>query len=255
MPEATEVQRLFAAIARRYDRTNDVLSFGVHRLWRRRLLRLADPGPGTRVLDVCSGTGDVALAFARAGAQVTGVDFCAPMLRLARSKAAGDGGPRFAVGDALALPFPTASFDVVTVAFGIRNVANPTAGLREMHRVCRPGGRVLVLEFSRPRVPVFAPLYGFYFRSILPRLGALVSGDRAGAYRHLQRTVAAFPERERFLALMTAAGLREVQHEVLGLGIACIYRGTAAAPGEERSAHESEPEAARRGRPAWANGA
>lgn len=229
MPEAPKVRRLFAAIARRYDLANDVLSLGVHRLWRRRLVRSAGVRPGMTALDVCCGTGDLALALRRAGASVVGADFCPEMLVLAASKA--PTAARFVVGDTLRLPFPDASFDLVTVAFGIRNVADPTAGLREMARVCRPGGRVVVLEFCRPRLPLFSSLYGFYFRKVMPRLGAMVSGDRAGAYRYLQATVAVFPERESFLALMRDAGLTEARQDVLSLGIACIYQARTAATG------------------------
>ncbi|MEZ5965308.1 MAG: ubiquinone/menaquinone biosynthesis methyltransferase [Planctomycetota bacterium] len=224
MPEAPKVRRLFAAIARRYDLANDVLSGGTHRLWRRRLVRRVGIARGVSALDVCCGTGDLARAMRRAGAKVIGVDFCQEMVALAARKAGPDTGA-YAVGDALQLPFPDAAFDVATVAFGIRNVADPVVGLREMARVCRPGGRVVVLEFCRPRAPVFASVYGLYFRRILPRLGALVSGDRQGAYRYLQETVDAFPERDAFLRLMRAAGLENPRYEVLSLGIASIYQG------------------------------
>lgn len=221
---------MFAAIARRYDLANDVLSLGVHRGWRRRLVRALGVSPGAVALDVCCGTGDLALALARAGAEVAAIDFCPEMVALAQSKAPRSRRPRLMVADALRLPFPDATFDVVTVAFGIRNVVDPVAGLREMARVCRPGGRVAVLEFCRPRFPVFSTLYGFYFRSVLPRLGAAVSGDRAGAYRYLQETVAAFPERDAFLALMRDAGLTATRYQTLSLGIVCIYEGCAGPP-------------------------
>ncbi|HLU40242.1 MAG TPA: ubiquinone/menaquinone biosynthesis methyltransferase [Planctomycetota bacterium] len=225
MPEAAEVQRLFARVASRYDLTNDVLSLGVHRAWRRRVVRAARVGVGDRVLDVCCGTGDVALALRATGARVVGVDFCMPMLARAAAKATGTG-IRYAAGDALRLPFPDATFDAATVAFGVRNLADPCAGLREMVRVCRPGGRVVVLEFCRPRVPVVATLYGCYFRNVMPRLGAWVSGDRHGAYRYLQRTVEAFPERDAFLAWMRAAGLRDPGYTTVSFGIAAVYAGT-----------------------------
>lgn len=225
MPEALKVQRLFARIARRYDLTNDVLSFGIHRTWRRHVVRAAGVGPGASVLDVCCGTGDVAFALRAAGAEVVGVDFCAPMLAPAKAKGHATQRPRFVAGDALALPFADGMFDAVTVAFGIRNVADPRAGLREMARVCRPGGRVVVLEFCRPRAPVFGALYRGYFRNVMPRVGAWLSGDREGAYRYLQETVEAFPEREAFLALMREVGLCNVGFTEVSCGIASVYRG------------------------------
>lgn len=215
---------MFARLADRYDLTNDILSCGIHRRWRRQVVRLAEVRAGERALDVCCGTGDLAMALAAAGAQVAGVDFCPEMVEHAQRKRAG-ASPSFAVGDALRLPFPDASFDLATVAFGIRNVADPLAGLREMSRVVRPGGRVLVLEFCTPDVPVLGATYRFYFRSVLPRLGALVSGDRHGAYRYLQQTVDAFPQRAQFTALMREAGLREASYRSLSMGIAAIYIG------------------------------
>jgi len=234
MAEARKVRRMFTAIAGRYDLTNDVLSLGLHRSWRRRLVRDARVRRGAAALDVCCGTGDLALALQRAGAVTTGIDFCPEMVALAARKARARVGPRFLVGDALALPFADATFDLVTVAFGIRNVSDPVAGLREMARVARPGGRVLVLEFCRPRAPWFAPVYGFYFRAVLPRLGALVSGDREGAYGYLKDTVLTFPEREAFLRLMQRAGLSPLRYRVLSLGIASIYEAEVTASPQPR---------------------
>jgi demethylmenaquinone methyltransferase/2-methoxy-6-polyprenyl-1,4-benzoquinol methylase len=178
------------------------------------------------VLDVCTGTGDLAVALQRRGAATVGVDFCPEMVRLAAAKTGATAASAFVVGDALRLPFAAGTFEAATVAFGIRNVADPLGGVREMARVCRPGGRVVVLEFCRPRVPGFAPLYGFYFKTVLPRIGAAVSGDREGAYRYLQQTVAGFPERDEFLDIMRAAGLVQLRYEVVSLGIACIYHGS-----------------------------
>ena len=228
MPEAPKVRRLFARIATRYDRTNDVLSLGLHRNWRRHVVQQAGVSAGSLVLDVCCGTGDVAIALANAGATVVGVDFCAEMLEPARRKGRALSRPRYVAGDALALPFPDRHFDVATVAFGIRNVADPVAGLREMARVCRPGGRVVVLEFCRPRVPILGALYRSYFKNVMPRLGALISGDRDGAYRYLQETVDAFPERAAFLELMRTAGLSDLSFASVSCGIAGIYRGVVA---------------------------
>ena len=225
MPDPTVVQRMFGKIAGRYDLTNDVLSLGIHRRWRRRLVRRAAVAPGMRALDVCCGTGDLSFALRAAGADVVGADFCAPMVAEAARKATHRAPVPFLVGDALCLPFAAASFDLVTVAFGIRNVADPRAGLAEMARVARPGGAVVVLEFCHPRVPLVGAAYRFYFRDVLPRLGALVSGDRDGAYRYLQRSVDAFPEREAFLDVMRDAGLVEPRFELVSCGIAAIYSG------------------------------
>jgi demethylmenaquinone methyltransferase/2-methoxy-6-polyprenyl-1,4-benzoquinol methylase len=225
MPDGTMVRQMFARVADRYDRANHLLSLGIDHGWRRATVRAAAIAPGSRVLDVCSGTGDLAMAFARAGAAVTGTDFCPEMLQHAVRKAdrLGPSAPVYLAADTQQLPFPDDSFDAVTVAFGIRNVADPVAGLREMGRVVRPGGRVVVLEFCKPRLPLVRPAYMFYFRRILPRLGSWITGDRHGAYRYLPDSVMEFPEREAFLQLMTAAGLAEPRARILTCGIASVY--------------------------------
>jgi len=226
MPDATTVRRLFARVADRYDRANHVLSLGVDHAWRRSAVRFAGLRPGEQVLDACSGTGDLALALARAGAVVTGTDFCPEMLRHAvrKSARARSGAAGFVAADTLRLPFADGSFDLATVAFGIRNVQDPVAGLRELARVVRPGGRVLVLEFSKPRIPLLREAYLFYFGRVLPRVGSWVTGDREGSYRYLHDSVMAFPERDEFLALMTAAGLTQPRARLLSCGIASLYR-------------------------------
>ena len=229
MPEGPQVQEMFARVADRYDLTNRVLSAGVDRGWRRATVKMAGVLPGERVLDVCAGTGDLALALSGAGARVVGSDFTLPMLSKARAKAGaaqhfGANPVEFVAGDTMDLPFADDSFDLATVAFGIRNVSDPVGGLREMARVVRPGGRVVVLEFCKPRVPGLSALYLFYFRRILPLLGRVVSGDKQGAYSYLPRTVMAFPEREAFLNLMLQAGLESPRSKTLTCGIAAIYR-------------------------------
>ncbi len=225
MPEAHDVRDMFARIARRYDRANHLLSVGLDRSWRRAAVEFAGVMPGETALDVCAGTGDLTIDLARAGAHAVGSDFCSPMLDLAYRKV-GDAAdwPRFIRGDTLRLPFKDGQFDLVTVAFGIRNVSDPLAGLQEMHRVVRPGGRVLVLEFCKPRIPVLRSVFGFYFRRILPRIGGWITGDR-NAFSYLERSVSAFREREDFLALMGQAGLQSTQQKILTGGVAALYLG------------------------------
>jgi demethylmenaquinone methyltransferase/2-methoxy-6-polyprenyl-1,4-benzoquinol methylase len=228
MPEGPVIQQMFAEVAPRYDRANRVLSCGIDLYWRRAAIAVAMVQAGERALDVCAGTGDLTLALARAGARAVGADFCQPMLQRALQKAeARAGAPRapFLCADVLALPFADGCFDLCTVAFGIRNVADPLAGLREMARVVRPGGRVLVLEFCRPRVPLLGKAYLFYFRRVLPRLGRWISGSNNGAYDYLPASVMQFPERSGFLALMREAGLESPTQRLLTGGIAAIYRG------------------------------
>lgn len=196
--DAATVQAMFADIAPRYDLLNHILSLNVDRRWRRRAAALARPrGP---VLDICTGTGDLAAAMAEAaGHTVLGLDFCGPMLRRGKDKRS-CAGVRFLRGDALRLPLPSDRFDVVSVGFGIRNVSDLDLGLREMVRVARPGGRILILEFREPRNPVVR----FYFGRILPFLGNLVSRSRA--YTYLNRSVLAWTKEAELKARMLAAG-------------------------------------------------
>jgi demethylmenaquinone methyltransferase / 2-methoxy-6-polyprenyl-1,4-benzoquinol methylase len=225
MPDGASIQRMFAEVAPGYDRTNRALSLGIDVWWRKKTVALVDLQAGERGLDVCSGTGDLAFALQRAGASMVGADFCPPMLAHTQRKGSAGSRPLFLAADAQSLPFPDARFDFATVAFGIRNVSDPVAALREMARVVRPGGRIVVLEFTKPRVPLLGAAYRFYFRRVLPRLGAMLSGAKNDAYRYLHDSVMAFPEREQFLALMTTAGLRAPRLVLLTGGIAAIYRG------------------------------
>ena len=218
MPDPATIQKMFASIATRYDRANTVLSGGIHHLWRRRAVRRSGVKPGDRVLDCATGTGDLAIAFRRAGATVTGTDFVEAMLAIARTKAPAI---EFRVADAMALPFTDRSFDIASIAFGIRNVADPQKAIAEMARVAR---RVVVLEFGQPR-GWFAPFFRTYQQHVLPRLGGAVTGDRA-AYEYLESSSARFPSGEDFVALMRrSAAFRSIDCEALTGGIAYLYIG------------------------------
>lgn len=220
---------MFAGIAGRYDLLNHLLSGNVDKRWRRRVAARLRPAlvEGARALDVACGTGDLSLVLAEAGAaHVTGVDFCRPMLEVAARKAAGDAGRTlpFVEGDALRLPFTDESFEVVTIAFGLRNLAGVGEGLRELHRVLKPGGSLAVLEFSRPWLPGFRALFQLYFTRVLPRIGGLVSGSR-GAYEYLPDSVSRFPDQRALAELMRETGFVEVAYENLTGGIAALHTG------------------------------
>ena len=225
---SSEVRDMFASIARRYDTANEVLSLGIHKGWRRAAVAVSGAAKAQRVIDCATGTGDLALEFKRAvgsTGEVIGTDFCAEMLRPAPAKAKRAGlDVKFAVADALALPYPDGRFDVASIAFGIRNVDDPLRCLREMARVVKPGGSVIVLEFGQPR-GAFGALFRAYSRGVMPLVGGLLTGNRA-AYEYLPRTAAAFPAGERFLALMRESGaFSRVEAHPLTFGTAYVYRG------------------------------
>lgn len=222
---------MFGQIARRYDLLNHLLSLGIDRRWRRRVVRLTPPEGDSPILDVCTGTADLAIDYWRASNERTpifGVDFCRPMLQRGAEKLFRLGAShrvRLLEGDALALPFSDNCFQLVCVAFGLRNVSDPERGLAEMVRVCRFGGRVAVLEFSMPHRWPFGALYRFYFRHLLPRIGQSLADNDQQAYQYLPQTVQAFPQGQAFLDRMTNAGLDRLQQHPFSGGIATLYVG------------------------------
>jgi demethylmenaquinone methyltransferase / 2-methoxy-6-polyprenyl-1,4-benzoquinol methylase len=233
---AAKVRDLFARIAPRYDLLNDLQSFGLHRHWKRRLVRLAGARSGVLALDVCCGTGDIALALARRGATVTGLDFSNEMLAVAKAKAEArsteaKGNPkpdirggeecasinpssvpalRFVYGDAQQLPFPDSSFDIVAIGYGLRNLADMETGLSEMQRVAKPGGRLLVLDFGKPDNPLWRSVYFGYLRLFVPVLGLVFCGS-ASAYAYILESLKHYPAQQGVAATMRQLGLANVR--------------------------------------------
>ncbi|HIW98013.1 MAG TPA: bifunctional demethylmenaquinone methyltransferase/2-methoxy-6-polyprenyl-1,4-benzoquinol methylase UbiE [Candidatus Tidjanibacter gallistercoris] len=224
-----QVRAMFDSIAPKYDLLNHLLSFGVDRLWRRRMVGAVAAAAPEEVLDVAAGTGDVAIAMARRmpRVRITGIDLSGEMLAVGRGKVARlglDGRIVLKEGDAERLPFPDASFDAVSIGFGIRNFGSIEAGLSEAFRVLRRGGCLYILEFSTPCGRLFGPLYRFYFHRILPRVGRVVSKDR-GAYSYLPDSVDHFPDNLLFLRMMGDAGFTGCRDRRQMRGIAYIYEG------------------------------
>lgn len=211
---AARVNDLFAGIARRYDLLNDLQSFGLHRRWKNLVADLAAPQPGERVLDVCCGTGDLAWRFARRGADVTGLDFSEPMLTIARRRRHAPSSilhpPRFMQGDALQLPFPDGTFDIVSVGYGLRNLAGWERGLEEMRRVARPGARLLVLDFDKPASALWRRIYFTHLQFTVPLLGKLFCGD-AAAYAYILESLKHYPGQAGVAVKLQAMGLAEVR--------------------------------------------
>jgi demethylmenaquinone methyltransferase / 2-methoxy-6-polyprenyl-1,4-benzoquinol methylase len=219
----TQVRAMFDRIARVYDLMNSVMTAGLHHRWRARAADLARVGPGTRALDVATGTGDLAIELARRGAEVTGLDFSEPMLELARRKAPGIG---WVQGNALELPYDDGEFDAVTVGFGARNFADLGRGLAEMARVAKPGGRVVVLEITTPQKPPLSLFFRLWFDRVVPALGR-VAGD-PDAYTYLPSSVRRFPGPHALAAEMVAAGLEDVRWLLTAGGIIAVHGGTRA---------------------------
>jgi demethylmenaquinone methyltransferase/2-methoxy-6-polyprenyl-1,4-benzoquinol methylase len=220
---------MFAEIAPRYDLTNRLLSGGIDILWRRTTVRRAPPPEAGAMLDVCCGTGDLALAYAAKampGVRIVASDFCLPMLQVGEAKGEKAGRTiEWVEADAMALPFTDAEFDLVTVAFGLRNIADTAKGLAEMARVTKPGGRLAILEFSLPRSTIVRHGYLWYFRNVLPRLGNAVARNDSDAYTYLNQSVEEFPSGERLAALVRQAGYERIEMVPLTFGIATLTIG------------------------------
>lgn len=219
---------MFDRVASRYDALNSVMTAGLHHRWRERAVDRAEPRPGDAALDVCCGTGDLALELASRvapGGSVVGCDFSEPMLDIAREKASvrSAAGVRFEWADALSLPYAAGRFDAVTVGFGIRNLADLDRGLRELARVLRPGGRLVVLEITQPSRPPLSTFFSLWFDRIVPLLGAL--SEESEAYSYLPESVRGFPGPRRLAEMMDAAGFERIRWTILAGGIIAIHSG------------------------------
>ena len=227
------VQEMFRQIAPRYDAMNHLLSLNIDRYWRSQAVRRMRFEAGRPMLDTCTGTGDLALAMAKhapEGVEVIGSDFCHAMLEIAREKR-GETIKQgseidFIEADSQHLPFESNQFQCVSVAFGLRNVADTDQGLREMYRVCRPGGQVMVLEFSRPTAIGLRQMYGFYFSHVLPKVGQWFARNDKSAYKYLPESVGQFPDGQELADRMIAVGMEDVKFTPLTFGVATIYEGT-----------------------------
>lgn len=227
--KAGRVRGVFDSVASRYDLMNDAMSLGIHRIWKDAMMDWLVPRPGQRLLDVAGGTGDIAFRFLeRAGhGHATVLDLSEPMLAEGRKRAGAEQMASqldWVVGDAMALPFEPASFDVYTISFGIRNVTRPEDALREAYRVLRPGGRLMVLEFSRVPNDLLRQIYDLYSFHIIPRLGQAIADDR-DSYQYLVESIRRFPDQESFLQMVRAAGFENARYRNLSMGVACLHSG------------------------------
>ena len=227
--KAGRVQGVFNSVASKYDIMNDVMSMGIHRVWKEAMMDWLAPRPGQKLLDVAGGTGDVSFKFLkRAGhGHATVLDLTEPMLVEGRQRAEADrltGSLDWVVGDAMALPFPDNTFDVYTISFGIRNVTRPQEALNEAYRVLRPGGRLMVLEFSQLPNPAMQKAYDLYSFNVIPRMGQAIAGDR-DSYQYLVESIRNFPDQETFLSMVRTAGFGQAKYRNLTMGIAALHSG------------------------------
>jgi demethylmenaquinone methyltransferase/2-methoxy-6-polyprenyl-1,4-benzoquinol methylase len=227
--KAGRVRGVFGSVASKYDVMNDAMSMGIHRIWKDAMMDWLAPRPGTRLLDVAGGTGDIAFRYlARAGdAHATVLDLTEPMLVEGRKRAEAErlsGSLDWVAGDAMALPFADNSFDTYTISFGIRNVTRPQEALNEAYRVLRPGGRLMVLEFSQIPNEMMQKVYDLYSFNIIPRMGQVIVGDR-DSYQYLVESIRRFPDQETFLGMVRAAGFGNAKYRNLTMGVACLHSG------------------------------
>ena len=227
--KAKKVQGVFTSVASKYDVMNDVMSLGVHRIWKEAMMDWLAPRPSQKLLDVAGGTGDISFKFLkRAGfGHATVLDITENMLIEGRKRAEANqvlDSLNWVVGDAMALPFADNSFDVYTISFGIRNVTCPQEALNEAFRVLRPGGRLMVLEFSQIPVPLAQKAYDFYSFNVIPRMGKLIANDR-DSYQYLIESIRKFPNQETFLSMVRQAGFENANYRNLSLGIAALHSG------------------------------
>lgn len=227
--KAGRVHGVFTSVASRYDIMNDVMSGGIHRLWKDAMMDWLAPRPGQRLLDVAGGTGDIAFRFLRRAPSASAVvcDMTEGMLLEGQKRAEAEsfaGRLDWVVGDAMALPFETASFDVYTISLGIRNVTRPEDALAEAFRVLRPGGRLMVLEFSQLPNEGLQKLYDLYSFNVIPAMGQAIVGDRA-SYQYLVESIRQFPDQDRFAAMISAAGFEQVKYRNLTMGVCALHSG------------------------------
>ncbi|WP_317056371.1 bifunctional demethylmenaquinone methyltransferase/2-methoxy-6-polyprenyl-1,4-benzoquinol methylase UbiE [Roseovarius rhodophyticola] len=227
--KAGRVQGVFGSVASKYDVMNDAMSFGIHRIWKDAMMDWLAPRAGQKLLDVAGGTGDIAFRFLnRAGSgHATVLDLTEPMLVEGRKRADAEQKAdqlEWIVGDAMVLPFEDNSFDVYTISFGIRNVTRPEEALAEAYRVLKPGGRLMVLEFSQIPNDMMQKAYDLYSFNIIPRMGQMIANDR-DSYQYLVESIRKFPDQETFLRMIQAAGFEQAKYRNLSMGIACLHSG------------------------------
>ncbi|MFL4469426.1 bifunctional demethylmenaquinone methyltransferase/2-methoxy-6-polyprenyl-1,4-benzoquinol methylase UbiE [Tateyamaria armeniaca] len=227
--KAGRVQGVFNSVASKYDIMNDVMSVGIHRIWKEAMMDWLAPRAGQKLLDVAGGTGDISFKFLKRAGQghATVLDLTEPMLVEGRKRAEADkmaDSLDWVVGDAMALPFEDSTFDVYTISFGIRNVTRPADALAEAYRVLKPGGRLMVLEFSQLPNDGMQKLYDLYSFNVIPRMGQMIAGDR-DSYQYLVESIRKFPDQETFLAMIRDAGFEQAKYRNLTMGVACLHSG------------------------------